>query len=106
VSALENVIDLLDLVLVMSVNPGFGGQKFIRQSLVKIRRISDMLHEAGSKALIEVDGGVDPDNAPELLRAGAGVLVSGSAFFNFPPYAERRRVFEQACGISVVPGCL
>jgi len=100
VRALENVIDLLDLVLVMSVNPGYGGQSFIRQSLVKIRRIADMLQEAGSKALIEVDGGVDPENAPELLQAGAEVLVSGSAFFNFPPYAERLRVFEQACGVS------
>ena len=99
VCALENVIDLLDLVLVMSVNPGCGGQSFIRQSLVKVRRIADMLQEAGSKALIEVDGGVDPENAPELLQAGAGVLVSGSAFFNFPPYAERLRVFAQACGV-------
>jgi len=96
VCALENVIDLLDLVLVMSVNPGFGGQSFILQSLVKIRRIADMLQEAGSKALIEVDGGVDPENAPEFLQAGAGVLVSGSAFFNFPPYAERLRVFERS----------
>jgi len=99
VCALENVIDLLDLVLVMSVNPGCGGQSFIRQSLVKVRRIADMLQEAGSKALIEVDGGVDPENAPELLQAGAGVLVSGSAFFNFPPYAERLRAFAQACGV-------
>jgi len=98
VSALENVIDLLDLVLVMSVNPGFGGQSFIPQSLIKIRRIADLLAEAGSKALIEVDGGVDPQNAPELLQAGANVLVSGSAFFNFPPYAERLRVFEQLRG--------
>jgi ribulose-phosphate 3-epimerase len=103
VSALENVIDLLDLVLVMSVNPGFGGQSFIRQSLVKIRRIAAMLRETGSKALIEVDGGVAPENAPELLQAGAGVLVSGSAFFNFPPYAERLRVFEQACGVPAAP---
>ena len=96
VSALENVIDLCDLVLVMSVNPGFGGQSFIRQSLVKIRRIADMLQAAGSKGLIEVDGGVDPENAPELVEAGAGVLVSGSAFFNFPPYAERRLAFERS----------
>ena len=96
VSALDNVIDLLDLALVMSVNPGFGGQSFIRQSLVKIRSIADLLHEAGSTALIAVDGGVDPQNAPELVEAGAGVLVSGSAFFNFSPYAERRLVFERS----------
>lgn len=94
--ALENVIDLLDLVLVMSVNPGFGGQSFIRQSLTKIRRLSAMLREAGSSAMIEVDGGVDPDNTPELVAAGASVLVSGSAFFNFPPYDERLRAFARA----------
>jgi len=99
VHALENVMDLLDLALVMSVNPGFGGQSFIRQSLVKVRRIADMLQAAGSTALIEVDGGVDPKNAPELIEAGAGILVSGSAFFCFPPYSERLRVFERACGI-------
>lgn len=97
---LENVIDLLDLVLVMSVNPGFGGQSFIRQSLVKIRRIAAMLNTAGSTALIEVDGGVAPDNAPDILCAGAAVLVSGSAFFNFPPYAERLRAFERAAGTA------
>ncbi len=96
VSALENVVDLLDQVMVMSVNPGFGGQSFIPQSLNKIRRISAMLREAGSEALIEVDGGIDPDRTPELVKAGASVLVSGSAFFNFPPYAERLRAFERA----------
>lgn len=100
VSALENVVDLLDQVMVMSVNPGFGGQSFIRQSLAKIRRISAMLREAGSTAVIEVDGGVDPDNTPELVEAGASVLVSGSAFFNFPPYAERLRVFERAAAAA------
>ena len=100
VSALENVVDLLDQVMVMSVNPGFGGQSFIRQSLAKIRRISAMLREAGSTAVIEVDGGVDPDNTPELVEAGASVLVAGSAFFNFPPYAERLRVFERAAAAA------
>ena len=96
VSALENVIDLLDLVLVMSVNPGFGGQSFIPQSLAKIARIAALLRDAGGRARIEVDGGVEPHNTPALLDAGASVLVSGSAFFNFPPYAERLRVFERA----------
>ena len=96
VSALENVIDLLDLVLVMSVNPGFGGQSFIPQSLAKIARIAELLQNAGSQARIEVDGGVEPDNTPDLLGAGASVLVSGSAFFNFPPYAERLHAFERA----------
>ncbi len=90
---LENVLDLLDLVLVMSVNPGFGGQSFIPQSLKKIERLAAMLQAAGSPALIEVDGGVDPGNTRVLTEAGADVLVSGSAFFSHPPYAERARVF-------------
>ena len=98
VSALENIVELLDLVFVMSVNPGFGGQSFIPQSLNKIRRIASLLQSCGSKARIQVDGGVDPANTPELLLAGAEILVSGSAFFNFPPYAERLRVFQDAAG--------
>ena len=96
VSALENVVECLDLVLIMSVNPGFGGQCFISQSLNKIRRLADLLRREGSQAHIQVDGGVDPDNTPRLVEAGADVLVSGSAFFQFPPYAERLRVFEKA----------
>ena len=100
VNALENVVDLLDLVLVMSVNPGFGGQGFIPQSLVKIRSIAAMLKAHGSSAHIQVDGGVDPGNTPELVRAGASALVSGSAFFQFPPYAERLRVFERAAALA------
>ena len=90
---LENVLDLLDLVLVMSVNPGFGGQSFISQSLKKIRGLAAMFLEAGSPSLIEVDGGVDPGNTRALTEAGADVLVSGSAFFSHPPYAERAAVF-------------
>lgn len=100
VSALENVLDLLDLVLVMSVNPGFGGQSFIPQSLAKIRQLAAMLAESGHSAHIQVDGGVDPENTPELVRAGADVLVSGSAFFQFPPYAERLRLFERAANFA------
>lgn len=97
VSALENVLDLLDLVLVMGVNPGFGGQSLIPQSLEKISRLAAM--RGHRDILIEVDGGVDPDNTPDLVRAGADVLVSGSAFFRFPPYAERLRVFNRAASL-------
>ncbi len=96
VSALENIVDLLDLVLVMSVNPGFGGQSFIPRSLWKVQAIAELLRAGGSSAQIEVDGGVDLDNAGALVRAGADVLVSGSAFFNHPPYDERLRLFRQA----------
>lgn len=100
VSAIENVLDLCDLVLVMSVNPGFGGQSFIPQSIPKIRRIASMLAECGHKAHIQVDGGVTPDNIKILMDAGADVFVSGSAFFNFPPYADRLKVFQTAAGES------
>lgn len=96
VSALENVVELLDLVLIMSVNPGFGGQSFIPRSLEKIRETAELLRAQNGKGIIEVDGGVDPANTPALLRAGAAALVSGSAFFNHPPYAERLKVFERA----------
>ncbi len=96
VNVLENVTDLIDLVLVMSVNPGFGGQSFIPRSLPKIRSLAALLEAGGCPALIEVDGGVAPDNTAALVEAGAQVLVSGSAFFNFPPYDARLRTFSQA----------
>lgn len=79
---LEDVICDVDMVLLMSVNPGFGGQKFIENSLDKVRRLKNMILESGSKALIEVDGGVTPHNAPALAAAGADVLVAGSAIFS------------------------
>ena len=98
VSCLENVIDCLDLVLIMSVNPGFGGQSFIPRSLNKISAIRVMLEREASSALIQVDGGVDPQNTSALVKAGADVLVSGSAFFGHPPYGERLAVFMAAAG--------
>ena len=76
------VLNDLDLVLVMSVNPGFGGQSFLRNQLSKIARIREMLNEAGNtQCHIQVDGGVNPQNAPECIAAGADVLVAGSAVF-------------------------
>ncbi len=96
VSALENVVECLDLVLIMSVNPGFGGQRFIPQSLNKIRQLAALFQGREAHVHIQVDGGVDPENTPLLVQAGADVLVSGSAFFQFPPYAERLRVFNEA----------
>jgi len=78
-SAIEHVIDLVDLILVMSVNPGYGGQKFIPAALDKIRNLSAM---AGGRPIdIEVDGGITPETAPLVVRAGANVLVAGSAVF-------------------------
>ncbi len=88
VRLLEDVIDDLDLVLIMSVNPGFGGQKFIPQSLKRIRQLRDMIDGSTSNALIEVDGGVYNGNAAELVEAGVNVLVAGSAVFNADDPAE------------------
>jgi ribulose-phosphate 3-epimerase len=81
VSVLENVIEDLDLVLIMTVNPGFGGQKFIYQSIPKIRQVYDMIAVRNSRALIQVDGGIGLQNAQKVLEAGARVLVAGSAVF-------------------------
>ena len=78
---LEEILPDLDLVLVMTVNPGFGGQTFIPGSMDKVRRLRQMIAGAGGRALIEVDGGVSPDNAAALAEAGADVFVAGSAVF-------------------------
>lgn len=82
VEMLEDVIDELDMVLLMSVNPGFGGQKFIENTLKKIRRLRAMIEVSKSNALIEIDGGVNANTAPKLAEAGADVLVAGSYVFN------------------------
>lgn len=79
--SLREIIPFVDMVLVMSVNPGFGGQQFIETSYEKISRIKSMIREAGSPALIEVDGGVDLHNAAKLFTAGVNVLVAGTTIF-------------------------
>ena len=84
VSVLEEIITDLDLVLLMSVNPGFGGQKFIPGTLEKISKLKQLILKRNSKALIEVDGGVDSSNAASLVAAGADVLVAGSYIFHSP----------------------
>lgn len=96
VSALENVLDILDMALVMTVNPGFGGQKFIPSTLKKVQALRAMTAQDKPDFLIQVDGGVTPENAGEISRAGANVFVAGSAFFQYPPYAQRRVAFEQS----------
>jgi len=80
-SMVEELLDELDMIVIMSVNPGYGGQKFIPHSLDKIARLKAMLIQAGSKAEIEVDGGVTVDNCRALAEAGADVLVAGSAVY-------------------------
>lgn len=81
VHLLEDVLEDLDLVLLMSVNPGFGGQKFIYRTIPKIRKLKQMIIEQNTRTLIEIDGGVGLQNAEEILRAGADVLVAGSSVF-------------------------
>ncbi|HEY3404823.1 MAG TPA: ribulose-phosphate 3-epimerase [Ohtaekwangia sp.] len=83
-SDLENVITDIDLVCVMSVNPGFGAQKFIENTYQKVKSLKKMISDSGSKALIEIDGGVNQQNAKALLDAGADVLVAGNFVFTAP----------------------
>ncbi|OSI08194.1 ribulose-phosphate 3-epimerase [Neisseria animaloris] len=90
VYVLENVLDKLDMVLLMSVNPGFGGQSFIPQTLVKIRQVRDLLDmyesESGRRIALEVDGGIKTDNIAQVAAAGADTFVAGSAIFGKPDY--------------------
>lgn len=81
IAVLEDIIQDLDLVLIMSVNPGFGGQSFIENTYKKIIQLKDLIQKSGSKALIEIDGGVNNKNTSKLLVAGADVLVAGSFIF-------------------------
>ena len=81
VSVLEDIIGEVELVLLMSVNPGFGGQQFIENTIQKVKRLRQLIQQSGSQALIEVDGGVQQDTALRLIEAGTDVLVSGSYIF-------------------------
>ena len=91
VSLLEDIIGDIDMVLLMSVNPGFGGQKFITNTLKKARQLRQLIANSGSSALIEVDGGVQGETAPMLVEAGVDVLVSGSYVFKSPTPEETIR---------------
>lgn len=95
VSLLENIITDIDLVLIMSVNPGFGGQKFIPQALDKVRALKEMINKAGCNTLIEIDGGVTLDNAADIIAAGADALVAGNTVFSSPdPAATIKKLKE------------
>lgn len=87
VEMLRHVIHAVDLVLIMSVNPGFGGQKFINSSVAKIRRVSEIARECGRDIYIQVDGGITADNKRLVIEAGANVIVAGSSVFSKPDYA-------------------
>lgn len=83
---LEHVLDKVDLILIMSVNPGFGGQSFIPQALKKIAAVRQMIDTSGREIMLEVDGGIKVDNIAEVARAGADTFVAGSAIFGKPDY--------------------
>jgi ribulose-phosphate 3-epimerase len=103
VSSLEEIIDLLDLVLIMTVNPGFGGQRFIQYTLRKIRKMRRILGEVNPKCEIEVDGGIELETAPAAVEAGAQVLVAGSAVFGYPegPEAGVRALLKAVAGKGI-----
>ena len=96
-SVLDWVLDLVDMVVLMTVNPGFGNQKFIPYSVEKVKALKKMLTERGSNALIQLDGGVKLDNCAQLCEAGADVLVAGSAVFKDDP-AANVRAFREILG--------
>jgi ribulose-phosphate 3-epimerase len=90
-SALDYILPDLDMVLIMSVNPGFGGQAFIPSALEKVRELRELITALGLKTEIEVDGGVKPENAADIARAGADILVAGSAVFGAKDYGAAIR---------------
>ncbi len=94
--ALEEALSFCDYVLLMSVNPGFGGQKFIPTTLDKLRRLRRMMTERGANARIEIDGGIGRQNIAEIAAAGAEIIVAGSAVFNEPDPAEAVRSLREA----------
>ncbi len=102
VSALEEIVSDIDLILVMSVNPGFGGQSFIPSSLEKIVRIRQMIEESGHSVHLEVDGGINVANAGSIVKAGATVLVAGSAIFGSSDIPETIRQLRSASQTVIV----
>ncbi len=86
--AVKHVLAELDVIMIMTVNPGFGGQSFIPTMLPKVRALREMIDESGYDILIEIDGGVGPKTAPDIAACGADVFVAGSAVFGSPPYKE------------------
>jgi ribulose-phosphate 3-epimerase len=95
VSLLEDILPEVDWVLIMSVNPGFGGQKFIPGALEKIAKVKQMIDQRGLKVEIEVDGGVTPANVAQVCRAGADIIVAGSAVYHTPDYRKTIELFRK-----------
>lgn len=99
INSLEDILPEVDLVLVMTVNPGFGGQKFIEACLPKVAELRRLIDDTQSSALIEVDGGIKPDNVARLAEAGADVFVAGSAIFGSDDYAKTIAAFKKQIGV-------
>jgi ribulose-phosphate 3-epimerase len=95
---LDYVLDKIDIVLVMSVNPGFGGQKFIASALQKLKRVREIIDRSGRPIRLEVDGGVKPDNIAEIGQAGADTFVAGSAIFGSDDYRKTIAAMRAAAG--------
>jgi ribulose-phosphate 3-epimerase len=104
VSSLEEIAGEVDFVLVMSVNPGFGGQAFIPESIDKVRRLRDLLRRVGSPAVIEIDGGIDTANAADVVAAGASILVAGNAIFGTPDPEAAIRALRDASAYAAGSG--
>ena len=94
-SLLDHILDKIDFILIMSVNPGFGGQKFISNSLEKIKRCKEMIDNSGCKVEIEVDGGIGIENIKSIKDAGANIFVAGSAIFNSDSYDDAIKKMKQ-----------
>ena len=98
ISVVEHALGLADLLLIMTVNPGFGGQKFIPYTVEKIRRARQIIEDRGYKCVIEVDGGIDTDTVADVVKAGAEVLVAGSAIFDAPDPARKIKELLEIAG--------
>ena len=99
-SLLEHLLDKIDFILIMSVNPGFGGQKFIPDSLEKIKKCKDMIDNSGHSIQIEVDGGIGIENIRAVKEAGANMFVAGSAIFNSGNYENAIKKMKQEISTS------
>jgi ribulose-phosphate 3-epimerase len=99
IEGLRYILDDLDYILIMSVNPGFGGQSFIPSTIVKLQDLSNMLYEAGKPIPIQLDGGVGPENTGRVTSAGARILVAGSAIFGNPPYEDVIKRMKRAAAV-------
>jgi len=105
VSTVQHALGLADMLLIMTVNPGFGGQKFIPYTVEKVREARQVIENRRYRCVIEVDGGIDSDTLPDVVRAGAEVLVAGSAIFHAPdPAREIKEMLEIAASVGYHQG--